>query len=64
MTPQGDEPDADDVRKVRDEIKATVDGQFRTSTFNARELLILALGEDRYERLIADVANNITQGLL
>lgn len=63
-TPQGDEPSADDIAEVRDSIKSTIDGQLRSSKTCARELLIEAIGAERYERLIADVANNICQGLL
>lgn len=63
-TPQGDEPSAVEIDEVRDSIKSTIDGQLRSSRTNARELLIEAIGAERYERLIADVANNITQGLL
>lgn len=63
-TPQGDEPSKHEIEEVRDAIQSTVKSQLGSFPGGVRDLLIRELGEKRYEALVRDIANNVTQVLL
>ena len=63
-TPQGDEPSRDEINEVRDALQSTIKSQLGSFPGGAQALLIEKLGQERYEALVRDLANNCTQVLL
>ena len=64
-THDNEELDRAAVLAVRDGIKGTIDAQLSTSLgTGVRDRLLEMLGDEGYQRVILDLANNIVQTLL
>ena len=53
-----------DVRTVASDFVHVLDQQLRSSRCCAREVLLLAIGAEEYDRLLRDLAGNLVQTVI